>query len=159
MSMSLMTDLHGMAVHFPIALLFASVALELAALHPKLRAMAQPAALFTLILGTLGAAAAVFTGPEDNARGVTKLMGTHENMAHITLIIFGVLTVWRLYLLWRNQTLSRALLAGYIGLALIGLGALGYTGWLGGRMVYTEAVGVQRNGVMVAPPQQGHYRH
>lgn len=151
--MSWLTEAHGMVVHFPIALLFATVALELAALHPKLRAGLRPAALVTLVLGALGAVVSVMTGPDQNASGVTQLVHTHEQMADLTMIIFGALALWRLWLLWQRRPLTRGLVAVYLVVACIGLGALTYAGWLGGKMVYTEAVGVQRGGVPVAPPQ------
>jgi uncharacterized membrane protein len=147
-----LTDLHGMIVHFPIALLFVSVGLEAAALYPRLRPHLNMAAFVTLLLGTIGAAAAVFTGPEENAPGVTRLMHTHENWAHLTLIVFGVLSVWRLWSLWRRKEHAGIAAVAFVALGAVGLGMLGYTGWLGGQMVYQEGVGVQRNGTPVAPP-------
>lgn len=146
-------DAHGMLVHFPIALLFTSVALEIAALVPRLRSLA-PAALATLVLGAIGAVAAVVSGPEP---GGTNLMGSHHNFAHLTLILFGALAVARLWLVWKRRPLTRTLLSGYLLLAVVGLAMLGYTGYLGGRMVYEQAIGVQRNGVPVVPPQPRHF--
>lgn len=149
-----LTNLHGMVVHFPIALLFVSVGLELLALAPKWRGSLQPAALVTLLVGALGAFFSVVTGPEDNARGVTQLMHTHESWAKISMLIFGALAIWRLILAWRKKTVTGPAVAIYLVAAAIGLGSLGYVGYLGGKMVYEEAVGVQRNGVLVAPPTQ-----
>lgn len=151
------TDLHAMVVHFPIALLFVSVGLEAASLHPKLRSHLSVAALITLVLGTIGAAVAVFTGPEDNARGVTRLMHVHEQWAQSTLILFGVLVLWRLFTVWKRREHTGVAAVGFVLLGLVGLGMLGYTGYLGGQMVYREAVGVQRNGAMVAPPVRGQF--
>lgn len=154
--MNMMTDLHGMVVHFPIALLFVGVGLELLALHPRLRSFLSPAALVTLVLGAVAAAVAVATGPDENARGVTNLVHTHEQMAQITLVLFGLLALWRLWLLWRKQPLTGANAVAYLLVACIGLGTLTYTGYLGGQMVYRQAIGVQRNGQLIVPPQPRH---
>jgi len=145
-----------MIVHFPIALLLISVALELLTLVPALRDHLRTAAFITLLLGTAGAAVAVISGPDENARGVTTLMHAHENFAHLTLILFGALSVWRLWSLWRTKSLAVKFLPVYLALAVIGVGLLSYTGHLGGRMVYEDAVGVSRGGQLVAPPVQGH---
>lgn len=151
--MSPLTQLHALTVHFPIALLFASVALELAALYPRWQQALRPAALVTLILGAVGSVAAVLTAPEDNGRGVTQLMRTHEQWARIAMIAFVALALWRLFLVWRRRPFTGVQVAAYLLAAAFGLGALGYTGYLGGKMVYEEAVGVQRNGLPVAPPR------
>jgi len=149
------TNVHGMLVHFPIALLFVSVFLDFVALHPRLRIYLQPAALITLLLGAVAAGLAVASGPDNNARGVTPLVHLHENMADLTLILFGALALWRLFLLWRRRPLGRITLATYLLLALVGLGILSYTGYLGGEMVYQQAIGVSKNGQLISPPVTG----
>lgn len=141
-----------MVVHFPIALLFVSVGLEVAAVYKPWREKLQPAALVTLVLGTAAAAAAVVTGPDENYRGVSALGRIHENWAQITLVWFGLLTLWRLYMLYRQQALDGRRLTTYLILGAVGLGMLGYTGYLGGTMVYEQAVGVRIDGHLVAPP-------
>lgn len=146
------SHLHGMVVHFPIALLFVSVGLEAAALYKPWREKLQPAALVLLVLGTISAAAAVVTGPEENYRGVSALGRIHEQWAQITLFWFGLLTLWRLYLFFRHRMLAARSLAVYLVLGALGVGMLGYTGYLGGTMVYEQAVGVRQGGRLVAPP-------
>jgi uncharacterized membrane protein len=152
----LQTHLHGMIVHFPIALLFTSVLLELLALHRPWQERLRMAALITLVLGTLGALAAVITGPDEMARGVTELGETHEHFAQVTLALFALLTVWRVGLLWLKRAFSGAQVIAYVVLACVGVGLLGYTGFLGGTMVYEKAVGVRVNGQLVQPPTRGH---
>ena len=157
MPVNFMTEFHAMVVHFPIALLFTSFAFELAALYPRWRPYLSPAALVTLLLGTAGSALAVLSGPEDNARGVSQLSRLHESWARYTLFFFLALAAWRLWLLWRrrgSELVTRTAIA-YLLLAAAGLGLLTYTGFLGGRMVYTEAIGVSRDGKLVAPPVAG----
>lgn len=149
-----LTNVHGMIVHFPIALLFVSFLLEVLALIPKYQAALRPAALVTLVIGAIGGMASVLSAPEDNARGVTMLMHTHEQWAHYTMFIFGALVVWRLWLLWRKRSFSGVQVIAYLLIAAVGLGTLTYTGYLGGKMVYDEAIGVKRDGKMVVQPKE-----
>jgi uncharacterized membrane protein len=146
-----------MVVHFPIALLLTSVLLELLALYKPWQERLRMPALITLVLGTLGAALAVATGPDDMARGVSSLVHTHERFADLTLILFGLLSAWRLALLWFKRSFSGAQVAAYVLLACVGVGLVGYTGYLGGTMVYEQAVGVKVNGQLVQPPTRGHF--
>jgi uncharacterized membrane protein len=147
---SLQSHIHGMVVHFPIALLFSSVALELLALYKPWQDKLRAAALATLILGTLGAAASVMTGPDEMLRA-SPIGHTHENFADLTLITFGLLSLWRIVLLIRKRSMSTAVAGAYLVLCCVGLGLLGYTGYLGGSMVYDQAVGVRTNGQLVVP--------
>lgn len=147
---ALQTHLHGMIVHFPIALLFASVAIELLALYRPWQERLRAASFITLLFGTLGAALAVLTGPERIADSFT-LGETHEHFAQATLALFGILLVWRLGMLWWKRSFDTKLVAVYLVLCSIGLGLLGYTGFLGGTMVYEQGAGVRTNGQLVVP--------
>lgn len=147
---ALQSHLHGMIVHFPIALLFASVAIEVLAQYPPWRDRLQTASFITLLFGTLGAAMAVISGPERVADSFA-LGETHEHFAQATLVLFGFLLVWRLGMLWWKRTFDTKLMAVYLVLCAIGLGLLGYTGFLGGTMVYDQAAGVRTNGQLVVP--------
>ena len=151
--MDFLTNLHGMVVHFPIALLITSVVLEAAAMYPKFSDSLRPAALITLLLGTAGAAAAVITGPEDNARGISHLGQVHQQWAQATLLVFGLLSLIRLWSLWRKQRLAGWRGTALLAVSVIGLGMLEYTGLLGGKMVYEEAIGVRRDGQLIVPPK------
>lgn len=151
---ALQTELHGMIVHFPIALLFVAVGLELLALYGPWRERLRPAVVITLVIGTLGALAAVLTGPDRYLRGIA-IGSIHERMAKITLLIFVVLTAWRLLSLRRQRTESAMSTALFLVIGLVGLGTLSYTGYLGGKLVYEYAAGVKVNGQLVAPPAPG----
>lgn len=152
------TELHGMVVHFPIALLFVAMGLELVALYGPWRERMRPAVLVTLVLGTLGAAAAVATGPDENLRGIA-IGHTHETMAKLTLLIFAVLTAWRLLNTWMEQSQQGLQQIAFLVVGLIGLSILSYTGWLGGQLVYQHGAGVKVNGQLVAPPPaRGNFR-
>lgn len=153
--MDFLTQLHGMAVHFPIALLSVAVLLQVLALHPRLTKVLESSVLITLVLGTLGAGLSVLSGPEDNARGVSQIMHAHERWAQLTLLLFAVITVVKLWGAVRSAPWSRTRAMALLLASLVGFGMLTYTGLLGGQMVYEEAVGVNRNGALVAPPSRG----
>lgn len=137
----LIQNAHPIIVHFPIALLFFAVALEA---WNQLRPSdgMRVAALSALIFGTLGAWAAVATGNDDVP---SNLIQAHQTAAYATLAVFGALSVWRILL--RGRAVAGRLATVYLIAAIVGLGLLGYTGYLGGSMVYDQGIGVQ----MTAP--------
>ena len=135
--------LHPMIVHFPIALLLTSVLFD-AASHIFKRESLRDGALWLLVLGLLGGIAASIAGSfaEEAAEktGIAEsLIETHESLAFVTLGIFGVLFLWRIFM--RNQ-LSGQLLAIYLLVATIGVGTLSATGYYGGDLVYEHGAGV-----------------
>ena len=137
------TPLHPMLVHFPIALLFASVLFDFVATWLKRETLGE-GALWLLVLGLLGGMAAAITGDwaEEVAEqaGITEsLIDTHETLALATLGIFGVLLLWRLLL--RNQLTTKTAIP-YFLVAAIGLGTLSATGHFGGDLVYEHGAGV-----------------
>jgi uncharacterized membrane protein len=153
---SLQAHLHGMFVHFPIALLLSSVFMEFLALHRPWRERLRAASGITLLLGVIGAGLAVLTGPEDTA-DLLPMGRIHEAMAQGSTILFGLLLVWRALAYWKRRTFEKSRLAVYLAAAAIGVVMLGYTGYLGGTMVYEQGAGVQVNGQLVAPATAGRH--
>jgi uncharacterized membrane protein len=119
--------IHPMLVHFPIALLFATVALDWLGYwlkHPNL----TRAGFYTLVLGALGAGVAALSGP-DHATGdpsVPGLLASHQNVASLTVALAVGLFTWRflaargisggwalLYLVFTLALLVAVSLAGY----------------------------------------------
>lgn len=135
----LLQNAHPIVVHFPIALLMFAVLLEVWN-YVRPSEGARTASLIALILGTAGAAAAVATGDDDVA---SNLIDAHEMAAQATLAVFGALSAWRILL--RGRTVAGRLAAVYLTAAIVGLGLLGYTGYLGGSMVYEQGIGVRGN--------------
>jgi uncharacterized membrane protein len=140
---SLMNDAHGAINHFPIALLFVSVGLDLVAdKRPNLRSMAW----LLLVLGTLGSIGATITGLlshlayEDDPT-LAAAIEPHQFLAFATTAIFVGLTAWR----WRS--VRRGSDAGgtrvYMALAVLGLVILGITGFLGGNLLSEWGIGVK----------------
>ena len=70
---------------------------------------------------------------------VHRVMQTHELLGFITLGIFGVLAVWRI---WRERRMGTAERAAALALMLGGTGVLIATSAYGGRLVFDHAAGI-----------------
>ena len=135
--------LHPVLVHFPIALLITSVLFD-AAGHVFKRDSLRDGGFWLLVLGLIGGVAASIAGSvaeeaAEKAGIAESLIETHESLAFVTLGIFGILFLWRLFL--RNQFTGK-LLAIYLFIAAIGVGTLSATGYYGGDLVYEHGAGV-----------------
>lgn len=135
--------LHPMLVHFPIALLFASVLFDVAS-TALMRNSLREGALWLLGLGLLGGIVAAIAGGQaeevaEKAGVAESLIETHETLAYITLGITAILFLSRLLL--RNRFSTRALTA-YLVVATVGLVAVSATGHTGGNLVYEHGAGV-----------------
>lgn len=140
---ALSTSAHGVAVHFPIALLIVSIVMDvLANRRPALRQTAW----YLLLIGTLGAVLATITGliahlPYEESQ-YTGAIERHQYTAFATTAVFVALAAWRWRSARRDDLPSSAV---YVGVSLLGLAVLVVTGYLGGQLVYELGVGV--NGV------------
>lgn len=153
--------LHAALNDLPVALLLVSVLFDLLGALNQ-RDSLKAAGLWTLVIGTLGTIAAVATGLL--AEGVVEhsdeghaVMETHETLARIVLVLFGVLCVWRLYRrgVWSAKEQPIALTAGVIGVAL-----MVYTAKLGGTLVFDHAIGIKTSRLeTVAEERGGDHRH
>jgi len=144
--------LHPLIVHTPVTLLIVSLVFELVG-----RALDaewwRRAAVALLVIGTLGAAAAVITG---NAAGdaaehqgvADSPLEQHEDAGKLTLgFAIGAVVVRALAA--RPGPLRAP--AGALALALQVAAAIlvGVAGYRGGRLVYEHAAGVRVHGVLV----------
>jgi uncharacterized membrane protein len=141
---NLVNHTHGALNHFPIALLFVSVGLDLFALlkRPDLHRTAY----LLLVLGTIGAVAATVTGliahlPYEEDPTLLAAIEPHQYTAFAATGVFAVLTVWRWRSLRRGSDLGGG--APYLALALLGLVVLGITGLLGGNLLTEWGIGVR----------------
>ena len=134
---------HPIIVHFPIALLTASVLVDLAAIVTR-RERWHTSAYVLLVAGVVGAAAAVLSGNSaaDTHRqtAVAELLETHEDLATGTRIGFVVTTLGRLPLALRHR--AGWPLFAWIALAVAGCVLLWMTSLHGGELVYIHGVGV-----------------
>jgi uncharacterized membrane protein len=135
--------LHAALNDLPAALLLIAALFELLALATRKESFRQ-VSFWTLIVGAIGGAAAVLSGlqaEENIAHGdaVHRVMKTHELLGFITLAIFGVLAVWRI---WRERRMGTTERALALALSLGGAGVLIATAAYGGRLVFDHAAGI-----------------
>ena len=143
--MILNLPLHPILVHFPIALLLAGLGVDLGSLLLKSEWLGRTA-LLLLILGSLGAAAAVWSGSVQEGLilrtpAIDRTLDTHEESGEITMWLFLGLSAARAGLTWRRRLTPWArwiLFVLWIG----GAGLLVRTAYYGGRMVYEHGAGV-----------------
>jgi uncharacterized membrane protein len=135
--------LHAALNDLPAALLIGAVVFDLLAAATR-RETLRIASFWTLMLGTLGAVAAVVSGLQAeghiaHGEAVHQLMKTHERLALISAGLFGVLALWRIVRERRMGSAERALA---LALGLGGAGVLTATGVYGGKLVFEHAAGV-----------------
>ena len=141
---NLINHAHGAINHFPIALLFVSVGLDLFALlkRPNLH---RPAWLL-LMLGMIGAIAATVTGliahlPYEEDPTLVAAIEPHQYTAFAATAVFAALSAWRWRSLGRGWDVGGS--APYLAVALLGLVVLGITGFLGGNLITEWGIGVR----------------
>ena len=143
-------NIHPLLVHFPIALLYAAIAVDLVGLVCRCNQPLRQAATLLYVLGTAGALAAYLTGRA--ASQVVWLPGMsepvlkeHWDWAWRTVWFFPIATAVRLALLRPGRREPTAPLVAALALVgLVGIGLLLATGDRGGRLVYQHSVGIAR---------------
>ena len=132
------SHLHPMLVHFPIALIVVGFIFDIASILYKKEACLSTLGFYLLMLGTLAAIAALFTGVFFTAE-MTETAGavkdTHELFAWITVGNLIVLSAFRILLKAQNKGNTNL---KWIAFALYGLAAISVsvTGFYGGTLVY-----------------------
>jgi uncharacterized membrane protein len=135
--------LHALLTALPVTLLSLAIVLELISVLFK-RDSLRRTGLLLLVIGTLGAAAAVGAGLQaegkiDHGPALHEVMEEHEQLALITLGIFAVLTLWRLA---RDRKMGAGERAAALVVGLVGVAFLANTGQHGGKLVFEHAAGV-----------------
>jgi len=148
--------LHPMLVHFPIALIFVSVALDWIGFALRLPNLTR-AGFYVLVLGAAGAGLAAISGP-DHAGGdaaVQSLLVSHQTFALITVALAVGLLLIR-YL--AAEGLGGIGAVGYLAATLALLVAVTLTGYYGGELIYHHGIGVVSNGIVAGDggPQGAH---
>ena len=144
-----MHPIHPIVVHFPIALLCASVAFDALASRWPTGGLRETS-LYTLLAGVMAAGLAVVTGgmEEDLAKRAgapESVLELHESLGQVTLVLFVALLGLRLamQLGWLKEIRSLTLGLGAIGIVILAL-----TGYWGGDLVYIYGIGVKA----IVPP-------
>ncbi len=146
-----MPNWHPLIVHFPIALLTASVAVDLIALI-KHQVQWHRFAYALLVAGLLSSSAAVITGteaalPYRSKPEVADLIQQHEDFGSIVFIVFMATALGRLPLFLQRS--GGWPLVMWIVVAVGGCVLLWWTSYYGGELVFVHGVGV--TGVGVSP--------
>lgn len=134
--------LHAAVNDLPAALIMVSVLFDLLGAVLK-RDTLKAAGFWTLILGVVGAGAAVLSGKlaeeavehSDQAHAV---METHETLGTIVLVMFGLLAAWRVV----RKVLGPREQPVYLTAGVIGVALMVYTARLGGVLVFDHAIGI-----------------
>ena len=135
-------EMHPSIVHLPLALLPVAITADalgrMAGNHGLLetgRRTIKAAAISAALSGASG----LIAQEEVNAEGETlDILITHRNINIASTITTALMAVWR------SRRYRPSL--GYLGLALADIGALAFSAYLGGTLVYRHGVGVKRAG-------------
>ncbi|MGA6829351.1 DUF2231 domain-containing protein [Nitrospira sp. NS4] len=135
--------IHPMLVHFPIALLSATVFLDLLGQRWR-RDECRIASLYTLVLGLAGALVSVASGAmaEEAVEhsGVPKqVLELHESLGFATFWVFAGLLGWRMAV-WLDWVQERPVVS--VALGLTGVAVLLVASYYGGSLVYEYGAGV-----------------
>jgi uncharacterized membrane protein len=150
------SHIHPIMVHFPIALIIIATCFDFLIAITK-RKLSPRQGLWLWVIGFLFAWIAVGTGPDEDARGNTNILHTHENLAHISTIVAFLIVALRFYFLVKKKEFLRFSLTLYCILSLVCTICILSTGYFGGKMVYDQGVGVKMHSKYVNPPKQGKF--
>jgi uncharacterized membrane protein len=135
--------LHAALNDLPAALLLVAVIFDVVAAMTK-RAALRSAGYWTMIAGAVGGVLAVLSGLEAedhiaHGEAVHEAMETHETLALITLGIFAVLAIWRIF---RENRMGNGERTLALLISVGGLGVLLATAAQGGKLVFDHAAGI-----------------
>jgi uncharacterized membrane protein len=139
-------QLHPIADHFTVALLFVAVLIDLLASVAPTRIWLRYTALLLMVLGAIAAGCSYATGDIEtdriwNALGqpAKDVLKTHAELGEYLAITFGILAVWRILIqAFGFMAGSRAI---YLIVAVLAIVTLGYSAHLGGELVYDYGAG------------------
>ncbi|MFD3448200.1 DUF2231 domain-containing protein [Microbacteriaceae bacterium 4G12] len=145
--------IHPIMVHMPIAMIIIAflydvwIAIRNGRLVPS-------KGIGLWIVAAIGAWLSVATGPEDFARGNTNFLEIHSTLADITSIVASIIVVVRIVLVVKgSQEFLKKALIPYLLLSALSLVLVLSTGYYGGKMVYSDGIGVKVNNTLVNPPK------
>ena len=128
---------HPMLVHFPIALVMIGFLADLASLFIKRELSFPKISFYLLIIGTLGALAAVLSGlifTNEMSGAAGEVRETHELLAFATVLVLIITTVLKIILLRKPD--SKELKWSAFILYAIAAVLVSITGAMGGTIVY-----------------------
>ena len=149
-------QLHPVADHFSVALLFVAVLIDLLASVAPTRIWLRYTAVLLMVLGALAAGGSYFTGDMEydrisdvlgGSQALAKALGVHglaklnrhAELGEYLAITFGILALWRILIqAFGFMAGSRAI---YLIVAVLAIVTLGYSAHLGGELVYDYGAG------------------
>lgn len=139
---------HPLIVHFPLALLFAAVAVDAGALLLPRWPWLRPAATGLFVVGAASAVVAFYTGRSaaDGAvlpAAADPVLSEHATWAARTAWYYGLYALVRVVREWRYPARQPTVDLVAVVLGLAGLPLLVATGERGAQLVYQHGVGVQ----------------
>jgi uncharacterized membrane protein len=137
--------LHPLIVHFPVALIITGFFLDVISLFfNKKEPCLSKAGFYLMILGTLAAVAGYLTGEfftSEMSGAAGELKERHEVFAKITMFVMIAASLLRIYLVWKKKE-TGSLKWLVFALFFIATATVGYTGFLGGSLVYDFMIGI-----------------
>ncbi len=141
------SHIHPLLVHFPVALLITGFLFDAIFLFYKKEHCLSKAGFYLQILGTLGAIAGYLSGEffTNELRGAAgELKEQHEVFAKITMFLMIVASIIRVFMVvkkYENPFLKFTVFFMF----LAGAVSVGFTGYLGGSLVYGHMIGISEN--------------
>jgi uncharacterized membrane protein len=151
-----LSHVHPIIVHFPIALIVIATCYDLFRIITK-RKLSPKQGYWLWVIAFISAWIAVGTGPEDDARGNTNVFEYHQNLADLTTVLTFIVVAFRSFFIFKKKELLRSVLVVYCLLSLVCTVGILSVGYFGGKMVYDQGVGVKMNGKFVNPPKEGNF--
>jgi uncharacterized membrane protein/nitrite reductase/ring-hydroxylating ferredoxin subunit len=137
--------LHPLLVHFPIGLFILSLLLDLASLVFRSTPDLVRDAFYAMLLGIITALIAAVPGFVDYTDIRSDHPGKRTATTHLTLNLIAV-ALYGINLGVRSSSLNELQTpVGSLVLSLIGIVLLSAAGYLGGRLVYADGIGVGRH--------------
>jgi uncharacterized membrane protein len=137
------THLHPMTVHFPIVLIIVGFLFETYSMFfSKKEPCLSKIGFYIMLIGTLAAVSAFFSGDlftEELNGKAGELEETHELFAKITMFIMIAATLLRSYIFFTHKENSWNKWLVYCVYAVAAV-CVGYTGLLGGTLVYNYMI-------------------
>src|SRR5438552_18074559 len=131
-----------MRVHFPIGLFFLSFLFDLASLVFPSQMYLVRDSFYAMLLGAIMALIAAVPGFVDYTDIRSDHPGKRTATAHLTLNLI-VVALYGINLGVRSSSLADPRISiGALILSLVGIALLSASGYLGGRLVYDEGIGV-----------------
>jgi uncharacterized membrane protein len=151
-----LSHIHPIMVHFPIALIIVATCYDLFLMITK-RQISPKKGYWLWIAAFFSAWIAIGTGPEHDARGNTNVFEYHETLADVSTIIAFMVVAFRSYFIFKKKEILKSFLVLYCLLSLVATVSILSVGYFGGKMVYDQGVGVKMHGKYVNPPKPGKF--